>query len=136
MTTEQSDGACTPSFSSDGLERFSFAELCELLPADVHWGDHLTPDILREVAMAVESRERNACKEACRKIAALYPTDIWPDDGQSLDCKSARMARLTAANCERQIDMRSNACSASHRTGLDGSMSACHAPIAARPGKK
>lgn len=109
MTIEQSDGACSPSFSSAGLERFSFAALCELLPADVNWGDHLTPDILREVAMAVESREREACKEVCRKIAAQYPTDIWLEDGESLDCKSARMARLTAANCEREIDMRSNA---------------------------
>ena len=30
----------------------------------------------------------------------------------------------------------SQSCSASHRTGMDGSMSACRAPIAARPGKK
>ena len=61
------------------------------------------------VWQAAVSQEREACKEACRKIAAQYPTDIWPEDGQSLDCKSARMARLTAANCEREIDMRSNA---------------------------
>lgn len=59
-----------------------------------------------EASMVIE---REACKEACRKIAAQYPTDIWPEDGETLDCKSARMARLTAANCEREIDMRSNA---------------------------
>jgi len=58
---------------------------------------------------AAVAAEREACKEACRKIAAQYPTDVWPEDGESLDCKIARMARLTAANCEREIDMRSNA---------------------------
>ena len=58
---------------------------------------------------AAVAAEREWCIEACRKIAAQYPTDIWPDDGATLDCKSARMARLTAGNCEREIDMRSNA---------------------------
>lgn len=63
---------------------------------------------LQRFAALVAATERHACKEACRKIAAQYPTDIWPEDGETLDCKSARMARLTAANCEREIDMRSN----------------------------
>jgi len=63
MTTEQSDDA-SPSFSSAWLERFSFAALCELLPADVNWWDSLTPDILREVAMEVERRERESCSNA------------------------------------------------------------------------
>ena len=39
----------------------------------------------------------------CREVAERYPTDIFPHDGESLDCKSARMARLTAANIEREI---------------------------------
>ena len=39
----------------------------------------------------------------CREVADRYPTDIFPHDGDSLDCKSARMARLTAANIEREI---------------------------------
>ena len=64
---------------------------------------------LQRFAALIATAEREACKEACRKIAAQYPTDIWPEDGESLDCKSARMARLTAANCDREIDMRSNA---------------------------
>ena len=65
--------------------------------------------MLERFADLVAAAERDACKEACRKIAAQYPADIWPEDGETLDCKSARMARLTAANCEREIDMRSNA---------------------------
>lgn len=65
--------------------------------------------MLERFAELVADHEREGCKEVCRKIAAQYPTDIWPEDGESLDCKSARMARLTAANCEREIDMRSNA---------------------------
>lgn len=57
-----------------GLERQrlpTFADLCELLPADVHWGDELTPDVLREVVMAVESRERVAAELRCAKTPVL-----------------------------------------------------------------
>lgn len=53
-------------------------------------------------------KERMDCIKVCREIAARYPTDIFPEDGQSLDCKSACMARLTAANIEREIIERSN----------------------------
>jgi hypothetical protein len=53
------------------------------------------------------ANEREECKRICREVAAQYPTDIFPDDGQSLDCKSARMARITAANIEREIAERS-----------------------------
>jgi hypothetical protein len=69
--------------------------------------DAPTWEELQRFADLITAAERGACKEACRKIAAQYPTDIWPEDGETLDCKSARMARLTAANCEREIDMRS-----------------------------
>lgn len=50
--------------------------------------------------------ERKACIDICREVAGRYPTDIFPEDGQSLDCKSARAARLTAANIEREITER------------------------------
>jgi hypothetical protein len=53
------------------------------------------------------AHEREECKRICREVAGRYPTDIFPDYGQSLDCKSARMARLTAANIEREIADRS-----------------------------
>jgi hypothetical protein len=72
-------------------------------------GEGWTPLYDQAALDAAVAAEREACKEACRKIAAQYPTDVWPEDVESLDCKSARMARLTAANCEREIDMRSNA---------------------------
>ena len=54
-------------------------------------------------------KERMDCIAVCRKISEWYPTEIFPEDGQSLDCKSARMARLTAENIEREITERSNA---------------------------
>jgi hypothetical protein len=48
---------------------------------------------------------------ACTHIRNQYPTDIWPDDGMSIDCKSAKMARLTCDNVWRyyleQKDLRS-----------------------------
>lgn len=53
--------------------------------------------------------ERRFCLQACDDVAARYPTDVFPEDGQSLDCKSARMARLTAENIKREIAERSNA---------------------------
>ena len=53
--------------------------------------------------------ERKACIAICREVAERYPTDIFPEDGESLDCKSARMARITAANIEREIAERHNA---------------------------
>lgn len=34
-----------------------FAELCDLLPADVNWGDSITPDIVEQIVLA----ERSAC---------------------------------------------------------------------------
>ena len=63
---------------------------------------------MRAYAAKERAAEREACAEVCREVAARYPTDVFPDDGQSIDCKSARMARLTAANIERLIAERSN----------------------------
>lgn len=52
--------------------------------------------------------EREACVAICREVAGRYPFSIFPEDGQSLDCHSARMARLTSANIEREITKRHN----------------------------
>lgn len=52
--------------------------------------------------------ERKQCILDCRSVAERYPLEVFPEDGESLDCKSARMARLTAANIEREITERSN----------------------------
>jgi len=72
MNRNGTDGSATAVISSAGLERkrlMTFASLCELLPADVHWGDPLTPAILSEVVMAIESREREACANVCDEQA-------------------------------------------------------------------
>lgn len=107
MTTERTNGASSPSASSAELERFeawwqAHGQYCRA------GGGEYEKTFSFRAWEAAEKLEREACKEACRKIAAQYPADIWPENGESLDCKSARMARLTAANCEREIDMRSN----------------------------
>ncbi len=44
-----------------------------------------------------------ACVAICQESAARYPPDVFPESGESLDCKSAKMARITAANIEREI---------------------------------
>ena len=39
-----------------------------------------------------------AVSHYCNKFKERYPEDVFPPDGNSLDCKSARMARLTCDN--------------------------------------
>jgi hypothetical protein len=41
--------------------------------------------------------------QVIHNVAANYPTDIWPDNGDTLDCKGAKMARLTCENIERGL---------------------------------
>jgi hypothetical protein len=38
-----------------------------------------------------------------RDVAAQYPTDVFPEDGETVECKAAKMARLTCANIERRL---------------------------------
>ena len=88
------------------LERLSFAALCELLPADVNWGDTLTPDILREVVLAAESREREACAKVCEAmidpVSAAW-RDKRPDEAAEFDASDAGKQA-----CADAIRMRSN----------------------------
>jgi len=60
------------------------------------------------------ARERDEVEYLLRELVKIperftdenYPTDVFPEDGTSLDCKSARMARLTASNIvKRQRDL-------------------------------
>ena len=44
-------------------------------------------------------RAREACASACAAVAALYPVSVFPEDGDSVDCRSASVARITAQNC-------------------------------------
>jgi hypothetical protein len=48
-----------------GLERMSkFEQLCNMLPADVNWGDPITPQMVEEIVMA----EREACAKVCDAV--------------------------------------------------------------------
>ena len=42
-----------------------FETLCGMLPADVNWGDPITPEIIEEIVLA----ERETCAEICDKHA-------------------------------------------------------------------
>ncbi len=110
-------GAASPPRWVDGLERGKVGDMgnAEDRARFFAWWDATGGGntSLRAVAwqafMCAARLERTACVAICRDVAERYPTDIFPEDGQSLDCKSARMARLTAANIEREIAERSNA---------------------------
>ena len=41
---------------------------------------------------------KQAVSHYCNKVKERYSEDVFPPDGNSLDCKSARMARLTCDN--------------------------------------
>ena len=57
------------------------------------------------VRIAVEE-EREACAKVCEDIARLYSTDIFPEDGTSIDCNSAKMGRVVTKNCAQSIRAR------------------------------
>lgn len=47
-------------------ERLKFASVCALMPEGVHWGEHLTPQIARELVEAGVYAERKRWEEAAR----------------------------------------------------------------------
>lgn len=72
----------------DGVERKRFEELCTLLPGDVNWFDPITPNIVREIVIAIEDRERT-------RVAALVADDGYAMTFQSLgQYRSALLAGL------------------------------------------
>lgn len=76
---------------------------------DASGGGNISVRAISQQAFICGARlERAAAVKACQDVASHYPTDIFPEDSQSLDCGSASMARLTAANIEREIIQRSN----------------------------
>lgn len=77
-----------------GLERKRFEELCDLLPGDVNWYDPITPNIVREIVIAIEEREREACAAVCN---TMYSGGTYHP-----------LLRKAAADCEIAIRMRSN----------------------------
>jgi len=44
--------------------------------------------------------EKEAWLAACREVAGWYPEGVFDPDGQTLDAKSAAMARLTVKNVQ------------------------------------
>ena len=50
--------------------------------------------------------EREACAKVCEEIATYYSTDIFPEDGTSIDCNSAKMGRVVTKNCAMEIRAR------------------------------
>ena len=60
----------------------------------------------KEQYAAGQRDERKLTQEACSEVAAQYPTAAFPENGTSLDCKSARMARLTVKNIKAAIRAR------------------------------
>ena len=63
----------------------------------------LTMSVSKEAFICGARMERMAAMKICDNIAGRYPIDIFPVDGDSLDCKSAAMARLTADNIKNKI---------------------------------
>lgn len=71
-------------------------------------GFEFTPDVmakLPEFEKLVEL-ENEACAKVCDDIARLYSTDIFPEDGTSVDCNSAKMGRVVTKNCAQSIRAR------------------------------
>lgn len=84
MTTEQSDGACAPSFSSAELERLAIE--AGVLPVarvvagmtPLWWS--VTADNLRRFAELVAKAEREECANVCLEVAeegAGMAGEVW-----------------------------------------------------------
>lgn len=63
-------------------------------------------DDLERFAKLIALAEREACAKVCEEIAKLYSTDIFPEDGTSIDCSSAKMGRVVTKNCAQSIRAR------------------------------
>lgn len=83
-------------------------ELCKGLLFDPVLVVTTPPSVDALIAEAV-AKEREACIADCKHLADQYPVDLWPESGESIDCKSAKMARLTASNIAEAIRASSGA---------------------------
>ena len=80
-----------------------------LLMKDVYGQSPSIEHIQAAIALAYEAGrkdENEACAEVCEEIARLYSTDIFPEDGTSIDCNSAKMGRVVTRNCAQSIRAR------------------------------
>ena len=79
-----------------------FAELCDLLPADVNWGDNITPDIVEQIVLAEREACAKVCDEQAEKDRKHQDAGNQPDDYRtgyidgSGDCGHAIRARSNA----------------------------------------
>ncbi len=72
-----------------------FEMLCSLLPADVNWGDSITPDVVEQIAMA----EREACAKVCEAHARGW--EMNPGNNPAAGF-------IASSNCASDIRARSN----------------------------
>lgn len=62
-----------------------FETLCSLLPADVNWGDEITPDIVDQIIM----KEREACLAAVRGVMVTdHAFNTWKRCIKSIERRS------------------------------------------------
>ena len=52
-------------------EQTAFAKICELIPADISWGDPITPQIAREIVQAATAAALERAAGVCQQISAL-----------------------------------------------------------------
>jgi len=74
------------------LKRFEAGEMDEAIPTNRR--------VLIDAIAAAVLAEREAWLAACREVAGWYPEGVFDPDGQTLDAKSAAMARLTVKNVQ------------------------------------
>ena len=79
-----------------------FAELVAAHERNRTWTQNHWTEYERSIAAA----EREACAKVCEDIARLYSTDIFPENGTSIDCNSAKMGRVVTKNCAQSIRAR------------------------------
>ena len=73
-----------------------FEMLCEALPADVNWGDPITPDVVEQIILA----EREACAKLCEVHARGWKMNPGNNPAAGF---------IASSNCAGDIRARSNA---------------------------
>ena len=64
----------------------------------------MAEELIKNLTIQPISNSLPLAYEAIKKVKDMYPTDIFPKDGENLDCKSAEMARVTCDNIKRELD--------------------------------
>ena len=48
-----------------------FTELCDLLPADVNWGDHINPDIVEQIVLKARADATQLARAECAQVCEV-----------------------------------------------------------------